>query len=77
VDSTLNPPRLTEPDPMTNERWSALMNDPNGRLTREEMSEGWHWCLDWDDLLVGPGMMEMECCNCGWNKTNAAGFQGS
>lgn len=54
---------------MTSERWSALMNDDASCLTREEMADGWHWCLDWDQLLVGPGMMEMEHCTCGWNKS--------
>jgi hypothetical protein len=54
---------------VSDERWSALMNNPNGRLTREEMADGWHWCADWDDLLVGPGMMEMDCCGCGVEKS--------
>ena len=49
---------------MTENRWLELMNDPNGRLTKEEMEDGWHWCPEWDDLLVGPGMMEQESCFC-------------
>lgn len=49
---------------MTDQRWRELMNDSNGKLTQEEMAEGWHWCPDWDDLLVGPGSMEITCCTC-------------
>lgn len=25
---------------------------------------GWHYCSDWDGLLIGPGMPEMACCTC-------------
>jgi len=51
---------------MTHERWESLMRDQAAVLTQEEMDEGWHWCADWDDLLVGPGMdMELEHCRCG------------
>ena len=50
---------------MTDDRWRELMNDPNGRISPEELAEGWHWCPDWDDLLVGPGTaMELTCCMC-------------
>ena len=34
------------------------------KLTPEERAEGWHFCHDWDGMLVGPGMPEMECCTC-------------
>lgn len=33
-------------------------------LSDEEIAEGWHWCPEWDGLLVGPGMPEMESCVC-------------
>lgn len=49
---------------MDSERWTDLMNDPEGCLSAKELAEGWHWCGDWDDLLVGPGMMELTCCTC-------------
>jgi hypothetical protein len=49
---------------MTDLRWSDLMNDDGLPLTSEEIAEGWHFCYDWDGLLVGPGMKEMECCTC-------------
>lgn len=33
-------------------------------LTNEEVLVGWHYCPDWDFLLVGPGMEEQEGCQC-------------
>lgn len=37
----------------------------NGQpLTEEEKKEGWHFCLDWDFMLIGPGMSELEACTC-------------
>lgn len=49
---------------MTEERWIELNENQSSQLTEEEIAEGWHFCLEWDGLLVGPGMQEMECCNC-------------
>lgn len=34
------------------------------RLTNSELLKGWHWCYEFDGLLVGPGMTELNCCNC-------------
>ena len=36
----------------------------NGELTPAEIAEGWHFCVEWDGLLVGPGMLEINCCLC-------------
>jgi hypothetical protein len=50
---------------MDDGRWQALMSDVKLTLTAEELAEGWHWCPNWDDLLVGPGMeLELSCCRC-------------
>jgi hypothetical protein len=49
---------------MTEDRYQALMRDDSLRLEPEEIREGWHFCLDWDGLLIGPGMPELECCVC-------------
>lgn len=52
---------------MTNARWVELMessNDQQAALTDDELKRGWHWCCDWDGLLVGPGMTEQEGCCC-------------
>lgn len=50
---------------MSHARWEAVMNDPSVYLTDEERADGWHFCCDWDGLLVGPGTMEWDCCTCG------------
>jgi hypothetical protein len=39
-----------------------------GGLTQEELDAGWHFCYDWDGMLVGPGMPETEICVCGARK---------
>lgn len=31
---------------------------------RMRRDSGWHYCPDWDFLLVGPGTPEMEACCC-------------
>ena len=54
---------------MTPERYNALMNwnnqGPDLCLTDDEIEQGWHWCSDWDFLLVGPDMeAEQAVCNC-------------
>jgi hypothetical protein len=48
---------------MERERWKKINREGDG-LTPEEIAEGWHFCYEWDQLLVGPGMPEMECCLC-------------
>lgn len=55
---------------MTDARYNYLMNDDptvhwSPELTDEEIEEGWHFCPEWDGLLIGPGMMEWEeHCEC-------------
>ena len=49
---------------MTNERWMAIINDDSLELTAEEIRAGWHFCFEWDGLLIGPGMEEMKACIC-------------
>lgn len=36
-------------------------------LMEEEVRDGWHFCPDWDGLLVGPGMSELQGCTCRMN----------
>lgn len=55
---------------MTDERWKHLMNDDKARLTPEERAEGWHFCHEFDGLLVGPGMRETEFCSDTCGKPN-------
>jgi hypothetical protein len=49
---------------MNNERYWFLMNNDNENLTQDEISQGWHFCMCWDGLLIGPGMEEVEHCYC-------------
>lgn len=50
---------------MTEERWDELMEpDSETQLTRQEAARGWHFCWEWDGLLVGPGMGEIAFCGC-------------
>ena len=53
---------------MTNERYNELMNITEARVSDEEFNQGWHFCEDWDFILIGPGMYEMECCTCKVNR---------
>jgi hypothetical protein len=38
--------------------------DKNETLTKEEAEEGWHFCWDWDGLLIHKDDPEAECCTC-------------
>lgn len=59
---------VTRPRPnqtllMEEKRYNQLMrsNDP---LTDAEIEEGWHFCGEFDGLLVGPHMHELNFCRC-------------
>ena len=56
---------------MNRERWYLLMKNDGEKLTPEEVSQGWHFCCDWDGLLIGPGMSELEYCDCCKEQENA------
>lgn len=49
---------------MTTKRRKELEGNLASILTDEEQAEGWHWCLEFDALLVGPGMPELNACKC-------------
>ena len=49
---------------MSPERWLKLDKDPRAVLARYDLLDGWHWCAEWDCLLVGPGMSEILLCKC-------------
>ena len=36
----------------------------HAQLTEDEMKMGWHWCLEWDDMLIHPAMSEYAHCRC-------------
>lgn len=47
---------------MTGDRYRFLMNNDGESLTSQELADGWHFCFEWDGLLVGPGMEERAAC---------------
>lgn len=49
---------------MTKERWEQLMANEELSLTPEEILARWHFCPEFDGLLIGPGMDEMKSCLC-------------
>lgn len=50
---------------MGDEKWRELELGDGTGLSQEEIEEGWHFCPEWDYMLIGPGMtLEMSCCNC-------------
>lgn len=49
---------------MDNKRYWELERNPTAKLTEEELASGWHWCREFDFMLVGPGMEEKACCLC-------------
>ena len=62
---------------MNKERYDILEQSGLG-LTKEEYDQGWHWCNEWDGLLVGPSMREAIVCSCNhpvieaWKETEEA-----
>jgi hypothetical protein len=48
---------------MDRERYIELDSAGEG-LTPEEWERGWHWCLEWDGMLVGPNSHEALVCSC-------------
>lgn len=48
---------------MTEERYREV--DANlAAITEAEFEAGWHFCAEWDGLLIGPGYGELSCCTC-------------
>lgn len=48
---------------MSPERFAELMAANGAGLSFDEIKDGWHFCPEWDYLLVGPGSPEK--CTCG------------
>lgn len=46
------------------QRYRELMANDDSALTPAEVGAGWHFCYDWDGLLIGPGMDELKHCTC-------------
>ena len=46
------------------ERRSAVENNPEAKLTEAEMAAGYHYCPEWDGMLIGPEDSEAQVCTC-------------
>lgn len=53
---------------MTEERYLELTLNMNASLTNDEIQNGWHFCPNWDYMLVGATTPEWECCTCSISK---------
>jgi len=50
---------------MTSAKWGHYMyKEPNALLTEEEQAEGWHFCKDFDGLLIHKSDPEAQHCSC-------------
>jgi len=48
---------------MTDERYKECQKGML-QLTQEEIDKGWHYCLEWDDMLCHPSWPEADACDC-------------
>lgn len=48
---------------MTDARWNELMDSNNleAMLGDDELTEGWHWCADFDGLLRNKDEEDYKC----------------
>lgn len=49
---------------MTPERYQQLCHDHSTILTDEEYHGGWHFCMDWDGMLIHTSDKAYEVCGC-------------
>lgn len=55
---------------MTKQRYNELMKNPELKLTPEEYKNGWHFCYEWDELLIHISWKEFKSCTCKGYKNN-------
>ncbi len=48
---------------MDNQRYKDIM-DGKADLTQEEINQGWHFCVEWDFMLINKNSAEGMCCRC-------------
>lgn len=51
-------------DTMTRERYRELENNHSLSLTKEEVKQGYHFCYEWDGLLIHVTHPEFKACIC-------------
>ena len=49
---------------MNFQRYYDIERNIGVELTQEELAQGWHFCPDWDGLLVKKGEPGGEPCGC-------------
>jgi hypothetical protein len=49
---------------MNLERQKFLSTHAEAYLTDAERDEGWHFCYDWDGMLIHTSDVEFEACQC-------------
>ena len=55
-----------------NELFDNAVNAEFGELTKEELTQGWHFCDSFDGLLLHPeSQKEYACCKCNCDVTKA------
>ena len=63
---------MSDKHKMTQERWNYLMQpfdgDESVMLTAQELADGWHWCDEWDGLLIHADDREFDHCKCDFMK---------
>ena len=45
-------------------RYNELEGGAKPKLTEEEKQGGWHFCSDWDSMLIHSTWDEYSCCTC-------------
>ena len=48
---------------MDDERYKYL-EVTGAPITDKEIQEGWHYCYEWDGMLINKSWPEAECCKC-------------
>jgi len=48
---------------MTEQRYREVEVD-NKPLTKEELEDGWHFCPEWDYMLIHPSFDAADACLC-------------
>ena len=49
---------------MTGKRYTELNVDQNLKLTDQEKADGWHFCKEWDGMLIHKDWPESKGCIC-------------
>lgn len=49
---------------MTPERYNFLEVKFGATLTQEEIAAGWHFCENWNDMLIHRDWPEFQECTC-------------